>query len=168
MYDMSRVIHGGWQDSLSEEERGQALVQLGEQRYKDFINGEAELGSTFPCEPVDEIPQGLDPIAGEFFEFYGMKRGHHPNSVGAFTLTSAMSFINFPLLSYIKSISPRPTLFVMGEHAHSRYFSEGAYSAAAEPKELYIVRNAGHVDLYDRTDLIPFDKLESFFVSGLK
>jgi fermentation-respiration switch protein FrsA (DUF1100 family) len=77
-------------------------------------------------------------------------------------MTSGMSFMNFPLLTHIKSISPRPILFVVGEHAHSRYFSEDAYELAAEPKELYAVPNAGHVDLYDKTDLIPFDKLEEF------
>jgi fermentation-respiration switch protein FrsA (DUF1100 family) len=70
-------------------------------------------------------------------------------------------------MNYIKSISPRPILFIIGEHAHSRYFSEDAYVMAAEPKELYVVPDAGHVDLYDRTDLIPFDKLESFFTENM-
>ena len=72
-----------------------------------------------------------------------------------------------PLLTHIKSISPRPILFVVGDQAHSRYFSEDAYEAAAEPKEVYTVPNAGHVDLYDRTDLIPFDKLDEFFTENL-
>ncbi|WP_218061426.1 alpha/beta hydrolase [Paenibacillus kribbensis] len=76
--------------------------------------------------------------------------------------------MNFPLLTYIKSISPRPILFIIGEHAHSRYFSEDAYEMAAEPKELHTVPNAGHVDLYDKTDVIPFDKLEAFFNENLK
>ena len=75
--------------------------------------------------------------------------------------------MNFPLLSKIESISPRPILFVAGDQAHSRYFSEDAYQAAAEPKELYAVPNAGHVDLYDKTDLIPFDKLDEFFTENL-
>lgn len=83
-------------------------------------------------------------------------------------MTSDMSFINFPLLTYIKDISHRPILFITGDHVHSRYFSEDAHKAAAEPKELYIVPNAGHVDLYYRTDLIPFDKLTSFFTENLK
>ena len=68
---------------------------------------------------------------------------------------------------HIKSISPRPILFVTGEHAHSRYFSEDAYELAAEPKELHVVPGAGHVYLYDKTDLIPFDKLEEFFTKNL-
>ena len=70
-------------------------------------------------------------------------------------------------MNYIKSISPRPILFIIGEHAHSRYFSEDAFEMAAEPKELYVVPDAGHVDLCDRTDLIPFDKLESFFTENM-
>jgi uncharacterized protein len=82
-------------------------------------------------------------------------------------MTSGMSFMNFPLLTHVKSISPRPILFVVGEQAHSRYFSEDAYEAAAEPKELYVVPDAGHVDLYDKTDLIPFDKLDEFFTENL-
>lgn len=76
--------------------------------------------------------------------------------------------MSFPLLTHIKSISPRPILFIIGEHAHSRYFSEDAYELAVEPKELYIVKNAGHVDLYDKTDLIPFEMLEAFFSDNLK
>lgn len=78
-----------------------------------------------------------------------------------------MSLMNFPLLSKIEWISPRPILFVVGENAHSRYFSEDAYELASEPKEFHVVPNAGHVDLYDKTDLIPFDKLEEFFSKNL-
>jgi Hydrolases of the alpha/beta superfamily len=167
MYDMSRVMRNGWKDSMTDEQRNQTLDQLGEQRWKDFVNGDPELAPAFPSEPVDTIPEGLDPISSEFFEYYAMKRGFHPNSKGAFTITSAMSFMNFPLMNYIKSISPRPILFIIGEHAHSRYFSEDAYEMAAEPKELYVVPDASHVDLYDRTDLIPFDKLESFFTENM-
>ncbi|MEX2594672.1 MAG: alpha/beta hydrolase [Anditalea sp.] len=98
-------------------------------------------------------------------------RGFHENSVnsnGAWTTTNALSFMNMPLLTYIKEISPRPVLIIAGSDAHSRYFSEDAYKAAAEPKELMIIPNAVHVDLYDKLDLIPFDKLESFFKESLK
>lgn len=167
MYDMSRVMRNGWKDSMTDEQRSQTLDQLGEQRWKDFVSGNPELTPAFPSEPVDIIPEGLDPITSEFFGYYAMNRGFHPNSIGAFTITSAMSFMNFPLMNYIKSVSPRPILFIIGEHAHSRYFSEDAYEMAAEPKELYEVPNAGHVDLYDRTDLIPFNKLESFFTENM-
>lgn len=167
MYDMSRVMRYGWADSMTDEQRTQLFDQLGEQRWKDFQGNEPELTPTFPSEPVDSIPEGMDPISSEFFGYYAMKRGFHPNSIGAFTKTSAMDFMNFPLMNYIQTISPRPILFIIGEHAHSRYFSEDAYKMAAEPKELFEVASAGHVDLYDRTDLIPFDKLESFFTENL-
>lgn len=168
MYDMSRMTRRGWEDTMTDEQRAQTLVQLGEQRWKDFENGYPELPQGFPSEPANAIPEGLDPITSEFFEYYGMERGHHPNAGAAFTMTSSMSFMNFPLLNYIDTISPRPILFIMGENAHSRYFTEDAYERAAEPKELYIVPDARHIDLYDRTDLIPFDKLTSFFTDNLK
>lgn len=76
--------------------------------------------------------------------------------------------MNYPLMNYINTISPRPILFIIGENAHSRYFAEDAYKMAAEPKELYIVPGARHIDLYDRTDMIPFDKLTAFFSGNLK
>ena len=100
--------------------------------------------------------------------FYAVKRGHHPNARGGFTTTSDMAMMNFPLLSYIDEISPRPILFVVGDRAHSRFFSENAYAAAAEPKEMVVVEDAEHIDLYDRTDRIPFDKLADFFNANLK
>jgi hypothetical protein len=75
--------------------------------------------------------------------------------------------MNFPLLNYVETISPRPVLFIIGENAHSRYFSEDAYEMAAEPKEIYIVPGARHIDLYDKTDMIPFDKLTDFFTKAL-
>ena len=76
--------------------------------------------------------------------------------------------MNMPLLTYIKEISPRPVLLIHGEKAHSRYFSETAYAAAAQPKELLIVKGANHVDLYDQMDKIPFDKISNFFGKNLK
>lgn len=167
MYDMSRVIRKGWEDSMTEEQRNQMLHQLGEQRWKDFESANPALTPAFPSEAAESIPEGLDPITSEFFEYYAMKRGHHPNSIAAFTVASATSFMNFPLLNYIETISPRPILFIIGENAHSRYFTEDAYEMAAEPKELYITPGARHIDLYDRMDLIPFDKLTSFFEENL-
>jgi hypothetical protein len=168
MYDMSRVIRNGWKDGMSDEQRNKTLDQLGEQRWKDFENGSPLLPPGFPGEPADSIPEGLDPITREFFEYYAMERGHHPRSHGPFTKTSDMAFMNFPLMNYIDTISPRPILFIIGENAHSRYFTEDAYKMAAEPKELYIVPGARHIDLYDRTDMIPFDKLTAFFTNNLK
>ncbi len=168
MYDMSRVIRYGWRDTMTDEQRNQALDQLGEQRWQDFATGSPLLPQGFPSEPATAIPDGLDPISSEFWEYYAMERGHHPRSHGPFTMTSNMAFMNFPLLNHIKSVSPRPILFIMGEKAHSRYFTEDAYEMAAEPKELYIVKGARHIDLYDRKDMIPFDKISSFFAEALK
>lgn len=168
MYDMSRVIRNGWQDSMTPEQRSKILDELGEQRWKDFEKGSPMLPQGCPDKPTASVPAGLDPISREFWEYYGMARGHHPRSHGPFTATSSMAFMNFPLLNYIDTISPRPILFIMGEKAHSRYFTEDAYKAAKEPKELVIVPGARHIDLYDRVDLIPFDKLEAFFTKALK
>ena len=170
MYDMSRMIRKGWADTMTDDQRAQTLVQLGEQRWKDFEHGNPSLPTGFPREPATSIPEGLDPITSEFFEYYAMERGFHPNAGAAFTMTSSMSFMNFPLMNYIETISPRPILFIIGEHAHSRYFTEDAYKRAAEPKELYIVPGARHIDLYDggASSYIPFDKLVSFFTENLK
>lgn len=165
MYDISRVAANGWKDSFTEEDRNSILDAIAEQRYVDFEAGQPTLAQRGAPIGFDE---NTDPIGREFGEFYSTPRGYHPNSITQFTVTSSMSFMNFPLLTHIKSISPRPILFIIGEHAHSRYFSEDAYELAEEPKELYIVPNAGHVDLYDKTDFIPFDRLESFFTENLK
>ncbi|WP_144528701.1 alpha/beta hydrolase [Peribacillus simplex] len=165
MYDISRVAANGWKDSFTEEDRNSILDAIAEQRYVDFEAGQPTLAQRGAPIGFDE---NTDPIGREFGEFYSTPRGYHPNSITQFTVTSSMSFMNFPLLIHIKSISPRPILFIIGEHAHSRYFSEDAYELAEEPKELYIVPNAGHVDLYDKKDFIPFDRLESFFTENLK
>lgn len=165
MYDMSRVQANGFKDSLTKEDRNRILDEIADQRYAEFEGNEPAL--TPRGAPIG-FTDNTDPIGREFGEFYSTPRGYHPNSITQFTVTSSMSFMNFPLLTYIKSISPRPILFIIGEYAHSRYFSEDAYKLAIEPKELYIVPNAGHVDLYDKTDVIPFDKLEAFFTENLK
>ena len=168
MYDMSRVIRNGWQDSMTAEQRNAILDQLGEQRWKDFESGSPNLPQGFPSKPTSSIPEGLDPISSEFWEYYAMARGHHPRSHGPFTKTSDMAFMNFPLMNYVDTISPRPILFIIGEKAHSRYFTEDAFKMAAEPKELYIVPGARHIDLYDRVDMIPFDKMSDFFSKALQ
>lgn len=162
MYDMSRVKANGWMDSWSAEERNAYLDQLGEERWKEYEGGEVKtLGLP------DNIDKDTDPITTEFYEYYKMPRGHHPRASSHFTMASDMAFMNYTLLDRIESISPRPILFVIGENAHSRYFSEDAYEKAAEPKELVVVPGATHVDLYDRVDMIPFDKLEDFFKKAL-
>jgi len=165
MYDIARMVANGFKDSFTEEGRNSILDIAAEQRYAEF---EGNAPALTPRGAPIGFDDTTDPIGREFGEFYSTSRGYHPNAITQFTVTSSMSFMNFPLLTHIKSISPRPILFVIEEHAHSRYFSEDAYKLAAEPKELYIVPNAGHVDLYDKTDLIPFDKLEAFFTENLK
>lgn len=139
MYDISRAQRNGFKDSLTEEDRNRILDAIAEQRYAEFEGNPPAL--TDRGAPIG-FDDNTDPIGREFGEFYSTPRGYHPNSITQFTVTSSMSFMNFPLLTHIKSISPRPILFIMGEHAHSRYFSEDAYELAAEPKELYIVPNA--------------------------
>ncbi|MDE6576986.1 MAG: alpha/beta hydrolase, partial [Muribaculaceae bacterium] len=96
------------------------------------------------------------------------QEGATPKTTTHPTLTSNVKFMNFYPFEDIETISPRPMLFITGSEAHSREFSEDAYSRAAEPKELVIIPGAGHVDLYDRTDLIPFEKLITFFNNNLK
>jgi fermentation-respiration switch protein FrsA (DUF1100 family) len=169
MYDISDYTRNGLGHTMTDEQRDQTLVRLGEQRWQDFVNGKPAMPQGgWGQKPAESVPAGLPAVFAEFFEYYGMKRGWHPNTLDNFTLTSSMSFMNFPLLSYIETISPRPILFIMGENAHSRYFTEEAYERAAEPKQLIIVPGARHIDLYDRTDMIPFDILESFFKTNLK
>jgi fermentation-respiration switch protein FrsA (DUF1100 family) len=144
------------------------LKQLGEQRWKDAKSGTSELAP----KGLPEKIKGDEPqFVKDYFDYYKTPRGFHARSInsnGSWTLTNALSFMNMPILTYIKEISPRPVLIIAGENAHSRYFSEDAFKAANEPKELMIIPNAVHVDLYDKTDTIPFDKLKDFFSKYLK
>lgn len=170
MYDMSRVKRNGWKDINTTEQIQKNLDDLATQRWKDVDNNKLELSPSFPEKMLDKLPEWLDPITSEFFEYYTMARGYHPNSIWAFTKTSDMAFNNFPLLNYVDTISPRPILFIMWEKAHSKYFTEDVYKKALEPKELVVVAWARHIDLYDGWDknYIPFDKIESFFKQYLK
>ena len=163
MYDMSAAARG----MLDGDALQQAKERLAAQRWIDAENGYPEYVPSFPATPLDEVPVGINEPAAEWMRFYAVARGHHPNARGGFTTTSDIPFLNFRLLDFVDEISPRPILFVVGDRAHSRFFSESAYAAAAEPKELYTVEDAEHIDLYDRTDRIPFDKLASFFGEAL-
>jgi len=159
MYDMSAAARAG----QSKEAIQEAKESLSRQRWIDAENGYPEYLPGFPEQPIDEVPADIPEPGAEWMRFYALKRGHHPNARGGFTTTSNLAMLNFPMLAHIDEISPRPILFVMGDRAHSKFFSEDAYAAAAEPKELYVVKDAEHIDLYDRTDRIPFDKLADFF-----
>lgn len=145
-----------------------AKESLSRRRWADFENGAPELCPAFPETPFDKVPEGVEEPAAEWLRFYAVKRGHHPNAIGSFTTTSNLSMMNFNLLDHVDEISPRPILFVVGDRAHSRFFSDDVYARAAEPKEMFVVKDAEHIDLYDRTDRIPFDKLEEFFKTNMK
>ena len=115
-----------------------------------------------------KIPDELmDPMAREFFSFYGLARGHHPRARGGFTTTSQLAMMQFKSLDYIKEISPRPILIIAGAEAETLPISQAVYEAAAEPKELVVVPGTNHVDLYDDVTKIPFAKLAAFFGKAL-
>ena len=169
MYDMGGVNRNGLRHSQSVEQRKQAIAAAAEQRYVEFTGGKIEYtGGT-----VHQLTPETDPIQREFYDFYRTPRGEftpkgsspllttHP------TLSSNIKFMNFYPFDDIETISPRPLLFITGSEAHSREFSEEAHQLAAEPKELVVVPGAGHVDLYDRVELIPFGKLTDFFSKNL-
>lgn len=170
MYDMGAANRNGLNHSLTLAQRKQIIADAAEQRYVEFQGG----ATKYTSGTVHEITEKFNPIEREFYDFYRTPRGEftpagsspllttHP------TLSSNTKFMNFYPFNDIETISPRPLLFITGDQAHSKEFSEDAYKRAAEPKELYYVAGAGHVDLYDRVELIPFDKLESFFKANLK
>jgi fermentation-respiration switch protein FrsA (DUF1100 family) len=165
MYDMTRVMSRGYNDSVTLEQRTQALTQMSQQRWRD-----AEKGAPAYQPPYNELKGGEAQFLVDYHAYYMTPRGYHKravNSGNAWTATTPLAFMNMPILTYIKEISPRPILLVHGERAHSRYFSETAYVAAAEPKELVIVPGANHVDLYDDPRKIPFDRLDAFFMKHL-
>ncbi len=164
MYDMGAVNRNGLRHSVTPEQRKNILEEAARQRDAEFAGGETKYTGGTP-EELDENSTAID---REFYDFYRTSRGHSPNTTTHPTLTSNPKFMNFYPFEDIETISPRPMLFITGENAHSREFTEEAYRLAGEPKERVVVPGAGHVDLYDRVDLIPFDKLTTFFRSNLK
>ena len=170
MYDMGAANRNGLKHSLTLEQRKKIIAEAAEQRYVEFTGGKTK----YTSGTVHELNENSTAIEREFYDFYRTPRGEFtpkgtsPELTTHPTLTSNVKFMNFYPFEDIETISPRPMLFITGENAHSREFSEDAYKLAGEPKELYIVPGAGHVDLYDRVNLIPFDKLESFFKENLK
>lgn len=170
MYDMGAVNRNGLKHSQTLEQRRAIIAQATQQRNVEFAGGE----TLYTSGTVHQLDESTHPIQREFYDFYRTPRGEftpassskdlttHP------TLTSNIKFMNFYPLNDIETISPHPMLFIAGADAHSREFSEEAYKLAGQPKELVIIPGAGHVDLYDRVNLTPFDKLTSFFQSNLK
>lgn len=169
MYDMSRVNAKGYFDSTTPEQRTQMLEQMSLQRWEDAKNGTPALAPQgLPSEIKGDEPE----FVKGYFDYYKTDRGFHPRSINSnssWTVTTPLSLMNMPILTYINEISPRPTLLIAGENAHSLYFSQDAYNAANEPKELMIIPDAVHTDLYDggSKDYIPFDKLVTFFNDNL-
>lgn len=166
MYDISFSTRG--KDRMEAQALQELKERISMQRWEDAQNGYPEYIPSFPLEADQDVPEGMTPDAEIWYRFYGVKRGHHPHARGGFTTTSMQAFLNFRLLDFIHEISPRPVLFIVGDRAHSRYYSEYAYEKAAQPKEFYVVEDADHIDLYDRVDRIPFDKLEGFFKEHLQ
>ena len=165
MYDMGAANRNALNHSQTLAQRQQIIAAAALQRDVEFAGGATQYtGGT-----VHQLTADTHPIQREFYDFYRTPRGEvtprgatrqtttHP------TLTSNVKFMNFYPFNDIETISPRPMLFITGDQAHSKEFSEEAFKLAAEPKELHIVPGAGHVDLYDRVNLIPFDTLASFF-----
>ncbi|MBA8836661.1 alpha/beta hydrolase [Rhizobium leguminosarum] len=165
MYDMGSAFRNALNHSQTVEQRKQFIAAAAEQRWAEFDGGEIQyVGGT-----VLELAADTDPVQREFFDFYRTPRGQF-TPAGATaqtttkpTMTSVVKFANFYPFNDIETISPRPMLFITGDQAHSKEFSEDAYKRASEPKELVWIKGAGHVDLYDRVDLIPFHKLKAFF-----
>lgn len=167
MYDMSRVNANGYFDSLDEKARYELKQMLNNQRTQDFKNGTYAPGSGLPDKLSGEEPQ----FVKDYFGYYKTQRGFHKRSVnsnGHWNMTSSLSFINMPILTYSNEIQSA-VLMIHGEKAHSKYFSEDAFKKLkGNNKELLIVEGANHVDLYDNTDRIPFEKMDSFFRKNLK
>jgi fermentation-respiration switch protein FrsA (DUF1100 family) len=183
MYDMSRSMSRSYKDSYTREQRHKVIEYLSQQRWVDAEKGKYALGyHEVPFDNSGQIVKGnrvlpealpgdADPVTTAFFNYYRTQRGFHPraiNSTTAWTATTPMSFFAFPMAANIEMIAPRPIMLVAGANAHSRYYSEDLYKAASEPKELVVVPDADHVDLYDQLKKIPFDKLEVFFKQNLK
>ncbi|KAL2820684.1 Alpha/Beta hydrolase protein [Aspergillus granulosus] len=169
MYDMGAVNRNGLRHSQNITQRKEAIAEAAQQRWNEVDGAETAYA---PGTPVN-LTASSTAIDREFFDFYRTRRGAYVPKGSTFELTTSRSvtsnvrFMNFYPFNDIETISPRPLLFVSGDQAHSREFSEDAYRRAAEPKELYWVPRAGHVDLYDRVGLIPWEKFFSFFRANL-
>ncbi len=169
MYDMGAANRNALNHSQTLEQRKQIIAEAAQQRYVEFTGGETK----YTSGTVHNLDKDTHPIQREFYDFYRTPRGEFtpagssPELTTHPTLTSNVKFMNFYPFNDIEMISPRPMLFITGDQAHSKEFSEEAYRLAGQPKELVIIPGAGHVDLYDRVNLIPWDKLSSFFKKNL-
>lgn len=161
MYDMSRVNARGYFDAMDEEDRYEAKKTLNAQRIEDYKNGEyARAGGV-----VDPLPEDAPYFVKDYYDYYKTARGYHKrslNSNGGWNTTSSLSFMNMPLLQYIREIKSA-VLLVHGEKAHSLYFSKDAFAElTGDNKTLRIIPDASHTDLYDQVGVIPFDEITDF------
>lgn len=168
MYDMSRVNANGYFDAMDADARYELRKKLNVQRTIDARNGSYALAGGV----VDPLPEDAPQFVKDYYDYYKTKRGYHKrslNSNNGWNVTSSLSFINTPLLTYSDEIR-NAVLMIHGEKAHSRYFSEDAFKKLkGDNKELLIIPGASHVDLYDnQAGVIPFDKIERFFYTYLK
>lgn len=168
MYDMSRVNANGYFDAMDADARYELRKKLNVQRTIDARNGSYALAGGV----VDPLPEDAPQFVKDYYDYYKTKRGYHKrslNSNNGWNVTSSLSFINTPLLTYSDEIRSA-VLMIHGEKAHSRYFSEDAFKKLkGDNKELLIIPGASHVDLYDnQAGVIPFDKIERFFYTYLK
>ena len=162
MYDMTRVNAKGYFDAMDADARYEVRKALNAQRTADYKNGSYQLGGGV----VDPLPEDAPFYVKDYYDYYKTSRGYHErslNSNGGWNTTSALSFMNMPILAYADEIRSA-VLIIHGEKAHSCYFSKDAFQKLkGDNKELMIIPGAVHTDLYDRTDIIPFDKLTDFF-----
>ncbi len=162
MYDMTRVSAKGYNDVMDENARYNLKQTLNKQRTEDFKNGTYAKASGLPEKLTGEEPQFIK----DYFNYYKTKQGFHARSInsnGNWNMTSSLSLINLPILAYSDEIKSA-VLIIHGENAHSRYFSEDAFkNLKGDNKELLIIKNANHTDLYYNNDLIPFEKIENFY-----
>ncbi|KAF4948833.1 hypothetical protein FSARC_13639 [Fusarium sarcochroum] len=169
MYDMGAVNRNGLRRSQSVDQRKEVIAEASQQRWAEVDGAPVEYSIGTP----NELTSDSDSVAREFFDYYRTSRGEvtpegwQRNLTTHRTVTTNVKFMNFYPFNDIDTISPRPLLIVSGTQSHSREFSEDAYRGAAQPKELYWVPGAGHVDLYDRVELIPFAKFTDFFRRSL-
>lgn len=167
MYDMSRVNAYGYFDAMTKEDRYKLKENLNVQRTKDYQSGEYALAGGV----VDPLPADAPFFVKDYYDYYKTKRGYHKrslNSNNGWNVTSSLSFINMPILTFSNEIK-NAVLMIHGEKAHSCYFSRDAFKKLkGKNKEFLIIPNAVHTDLYDRVDIIPFDKIETFFKTYLK
>ena len=168
MYDMTRVTANGYFDSEdSEQARFEKRKAMNAQHTEDYKNGSYALAGGV----VDPLPEDAPQFVKDYYAYYKTPRGYHLrslNSNNGWNVTSSLSFLNMSILQYSSEIRSA-VLLVHGEKAHSRYFSETAYNKlTGDNKELLIIPGANHTDLYDRMDVIPFEKLKAFFEEYLK